>query len=142
MFDLLFNTLTFNHIFHNCREGAFKFHITLSFDSLPLNGTQLLLKTTVDGFIFMDTNFRLFKKKNGTFVGFKICGLTIGSVPVDFLRPKFRVAHTKRYVISSLMNKYTYINMYIIKKIISCRFILCWDITALLKLKWKVASYV
>ena len=29
------------------------------------------------------------------------------------------------------MNKYTYTNMYIIKKIISCKFILCWDITAL-----------
>ena len=39
-----------------------------------------------------------------------------GSVPVDFLRPKFRVAHTKHDVISILMNKYTYINMYIIKK--------------------------
>ena len=65
-----------------------------------------------------------------------------GSVPVDFLRPKFRVAHTKHDVISILMNKYTYINMYIIKKIISCIFILCWDITALLKLKWKFAGYV
>ena len=43
-----------------------------------------------------------------------------GSVPVDFLRPKFRVAHTKHEVISILMNKYTYINMYIIKKILSC----------------------
>ena len=65
-----------------------------------------------------------------------------GSVPVDFLRPKFGVAHTKHDVISILMNKYTYINMYIIKKIISCIFILCWDITALLKLKWKFAGYV
>ena len=65
-----------------------------------------------------------------------------GSVPVDFLRPKFRVAHTKHDVISILMNKYTYINMYIIKKIMSCIFILCWDITALLKLKWKFAGYV
>ena len=65
-----------------------------------------------------------------------------GSVPVDFLRPKFRVAQTKHDVISILMNKYTYINMYIIKKIISCIFILCWDITALLKLKWKFAGYV
>ena len=65
-----------------------------------------------------------------------------GSVPVDFLRPKFRVAHTKHDVISILMNKYTYINMYINKKIISCIFILCWDITALLKLKWKFAGYV
>ena len=34
-----------------------------------------------------------------------------------------------------LINKYTYINMYIIEKIISCIFILCWDITALFKLK-------
>ena len=68
--------------------------------------------------------------------------LIYGSVPVDFLRPKFRVAHTKHDVISILMNKYTYINMYIIKKIISCIFILCWDITALLKLKWKFAGYV
>ena len=50
---------------------------------------------------------------------------TFGSVPVDFLRPKFRVAHTKNDVISILMNKYTYINMYIITKIISCIFILC-----------------
>ena len=66
----------------------------------------------------------------------------IGSVPVDFLRPKFRVVHTKHDVISILMNKYTYINMYIIKKILSCIFILCWDITALLKLKWKFAGYV
>ena len=66
----------------------------------------------------------------------------LGSVPVDFLRPKFRVPHTKHDVISILMNKYTYINMYIIKKIISCIFILCWDITALLKLKWKFAGYV
>ena len=49
----------------------------------------------------------------------------LGSVPVDFLRPKFRVAHTKHDVISILMNEYTYINMYIIKKIISCIFILC-----------------
>ena len=65
-----------------------------------------------------------------------------GSVPVDFLRPKFRVAHTKHDVISILMNKYTYINMYIIKKIISCIFILCWDIIALLKLKWNFAAYV
>ena len=39
---------------------------------------------------------------------------TAGSVPVDFLRPKFRVAHTKHDVISILMNEYTYINMYII----------------------------
>ena len=66
----------------------------------------------------------------------------LGSVPVDFVRPKFRVAHTKHDVISILMNEYTYINMYIIKKIISCMFILCWDITALLKLKWKFAGYV
>ena len=31
------------------------------------------------------------------------------------------------------MHKYTYTNMYIIKKIISCRFILCLDLTSLLK---------
>ena len=37
---------------------------------------------------------------------------------MDFLRPKFTVAHTKHDVISILMNKYTYINMYIIIKII------------------------
>ena len=48
-----------------------------------------------------------------------------GSVPVDFLRPKFRVAHTKHDVISILMNKYTYTNMYTIKEIISCIVILC-----------------
>ena len=48
-----------------------------------------------------------------------------GSVPVDFLRLKFRVGHTKHDVINILMNKYTYIDMYIIKKIISCIFILC-----------------
>ena len=65
-----------------------------------------------------------------------------GSVPVDFLRPKFRVAHTKHDVISMLINKYTYINMYIIKKIISCIFILRWDIITLLKLKWKFAGHV
>ena len=65
-----------------------------------------------------------------------------GSVHVDFLRPKFRVAHTKHDVISILMNEYSYINMYIIKTIISCIFILCWDITALLKLKWKFAGNV
>ena len=58
---------------------------------------------------------------------------TYGSVPVDFLRPKFRVAHTKDDVISFLMHIYTNTNMYIIKKIISCRFILFWDITSLLK---------
>ena len=53
-----------------------------------------------------------------------ICnGSSYGSVPVDFLCPKFRVAHTKDDGI--LMHKYTYTNMYIIKKIISCRFILC-----------------
>ena len=69
----------------------------------------------------------------------KSISIVIGSVPVDFLRPKFRVAHTKDDVISILMNKYTYINMYII---ISCKFILCWDITALLKLKWKFAGYI
>ena len=46
-----------------------------------------------------------------------------GSFPVDFLRPKFRVAPTKHDVISILMNEYSYINMYIIKKIISCIFI-------------------
>ena len=51
----------------------------------------------------------------------------------DFLHLKFRVAHTKDDVISILMHKYTYTNMYIIKKIISCRFILCWDITSLSK---------
>ena len=62
-----------------------------------------------------------------------ILHLTLGSVPVDFLRPKFRVAHTKDDVISILMHKYTYTNMYIIKKIISCIFILCWDITSLFK---------
>ena len=49
----------------------------------------------------------------------------LGSVPVDFLRPKFRVAHTKDDVISILMHKYTYANMYIINKITSCRFFLC-----------------
>ena len=54
---------------------------------------------------------------------------SLGSVPVDFLRPKFRVAHTKDDVISISMHKYTYI----IKNIISCRFILCWDITSLFK---------
>ena len=58
-------------------------------------------------------------------LGQAITGGGMGSVPVDFLRPKFRVAHTKHDVISILMNKYTYINMYIIKKIISCIFILC-----------------
>ena len=47
------------------------------------------------------------------------------SVPVDFLRPKFRVAHTKDDIIRILMHKYTHTNMYIIKKIISRRFILC-----------------
>ena len=47
----------------------------------------------------------------------------LGSVPVDFLRPKFRVAHTKGDVISILMHKYTYKNMHIIKMIISYRFI-------------------
>ena len=62
-----------------------------------------------------------------------------GSVPVDFLRPKFRVTHTKHDVISILMNEYTYINMYIIKKIISCIFISC--LTALLKLKRKFAGF-
>ena len=56
-----------------------------------------------------------------------------GSVSVNLLRPKIRFAHTKHDVISILMNKYTYINMYSIKKIISCIFILCWDITAVLK---------
>ena len=56
-----------------------------------------------------------------------------GSVPVDFLRPKFRVTHTKDDIISILMHKYIYTNMYIIKMIFSCRFILCWDITSLLK---------
>ena len=34
-----------------------------------------------------------------------------GSRFVDFLRPTFRVAHTKNDVISILINKYTYINM-------------------------------
>ena len=48
-----------------------------------------------------------------------------GSVPVDFLRPKFRVAHTKHDVIGILINEYTYINMYIIKNVILCLFILC-----------------
>ena len=62
---------------------------------------------------------------------------TSGSVPVDFLRPKFRVAHTKDDVISILMQKYTSTNMYIIEKIISYRFILCWDIITLLKLYEK-----
>ena len=32
---------------------------------------------------------------------------TFGSVPVDFLCPKFRVVHTKHDVISILINKYT-----------------------------------
>ena len=36
------------------------------------------------------------------------------------------------------MNKYTYINMYIIKKIISCNFILCRDTTVLLSLSEKL----
>ena len=39
-----------------------------------------------------------------------------GSVPVDFLRPKLSVQHTKHDVISILMNKYTYTDMYIINK--------------------------
>ena len=56
-----------------------------------------------------------------------------GSVPVDFLLPKFRVVHTKDDIITILMHKYSYTNMHLIKKIISCRFILCWDITSLLK---------
>ena len=64
------------------------------------------------------------------------------SVPVDFLRPKFRVAHKKHDIISILMKKYTYLNMYIIKMMISCKFILCLDITAFFKLKWKFASYM
>ena len=51
--------------------------------------------------------------------------MSLGSVPVDFLCPKFRVTHTKYYVIRILMNRYTYTNMCIIKKIIYCRFILC-----------------
>ena len=56
-----------------------------------------------------------------------------GSVPVDFLRPKSGVAHKKDDVISILMHVYAYTNMYIIKKIIFCRFILCWDLTSLSK---------
>ena len=44
-----------------------------------------------------------------------------------FLRPKSRFAHKNDDVIGILMHKYTYKNMYIIKKVISCRFILCWD---------------
>ena len=64
------------------------------------------------------------------------------SVPVDFLRPKFKVAHTKDDVISILMHKYTYTNVYIIKKVIYCRFILCWDITYLLSHMIKVAGDV
>ena len=40
----------------------------------------------------------------------------LGSVPVEVLRAKFRVTHTKHDVISILINKYTNINMYIIKK--------------------------
>ena len=59
--------------------------------------------------------------------------LFLGSVTVGFLRPKFMVAHTKDDVISILMHRYTYTNMYIIKKIISCRFNLYGDITSLLK---------
>ena len=43
---------------------------------------------------------------------------------------------------SIVLNIHTYINMYIIKKIISCIFIICWDITALIKLKWKFAGYI
>ena len=82
-------------------------------------------------------------KGHGDLCGrFDLVYYPLGSVPVDFLRHKFRVAHTKQDVISILINKYTYINMSIIKKIISCIFILCWDITALLKLKWKFAGYV
>ena len=38
------------------------------------------------------------------------------SVPVDLLGPKSRVAHKKDDIISILMHKYTYTNMYIIKK--------------------------
>ena len=56
----------------------------------------------------------------------------IGSVPVDFLPPKSRVAHKKENVISILMYKCTFTNMYI-KKIISSRLILCRDLTSLLK---------
>ena len=56
--------------------------------------------------------------------------ISICSVPVDFLRTKFRVEHTKNDVISILMHKYTYTNMYIIKKIISSRFISCCDLTS------------
>ena len=68
--------------------------------------------------------------------------LILGSNPVDFLRPKFRNTHTKHEVISILMNNYTYTNMYIIDMILSCIFILCIDITALLKLTWIFAGYV
>ena len=57
----------------------------------------------------------------------------VGSVSIDFLRPKFGFARTKNDVISISMNKYNYTNMYIIEKTISCSFILCSDITPLLK---------
>ena len=55
------------------------------------------------------------------------------SVPVDFLHPNCWVTHTKGYFFSILMNKYTYIKMYIITKSISCRFIICLDVTSFLK---------
>ena len=57
-----------------------------------------------------------------------------GFVPVDFLGSKFRVVQTKHDVISNLINQHTYVNMYIIKKIKSSRFIVCGFISALLKL--------
>ena len=68
---------------------------------------------------------RLIEVAIGTFYRDQNCESAIGSVPVDFLRPKFRVVHTKDDVIIILMHRYTYTKMYIIKKIISCRFILC-----------------
>ena len=87
----------------------------------------LLLPTTflVMALLFFNFNGMLGRVQN--IIGLPTCKLgsyskfcyRLHSVPDDFLRPKFRVGHTEDDVIRILINKYTYINMYIIKKIIS-----------------------
>ena len=83
----------------------------------------------------MKTHFRFFLSHDNYNNRFRSCWL--------FWLPKFRVAHTKHDVISILMNKYIYINMYIIKKIlISYIFILCRDITALINMLPKTTNFL
>ena len=68
-------------------------HRNMPFCMLSVTPSQLQQKNTVDGFIFVGTNFHGLNK-NHTFVGFKICGHSI------FLQNSYRKFLFRGYLIS------------------------------------------